>query len=184
MLKGRKSAVGLDIGGACIKALEITRDKYDYVITGYGQIEVQNEAERPDAIRELFNQCRFRTKKVVDFRRIGGGIVGIKGNPRFAGSGVLGSTTEPPQIVLSNYRNNTSGVFIIGLTALKLPYLGGTLIPNLDIVVSLFGSGADIKIDASGLKNVTLPNLWVQAFYIDAAAQQGVSATSGYRILL
>lgn len=65
MLKGRKSAVGLDIGGACIKALEITRDKYDYVITGYGQIEVQNEAERPDAIRELFNQCRFRTKKVV-----------------------------------------------------------------------------------------------------------------------
>ena len=126
----------------------------------------------------------FRTKKVVDFRRIGGGIVGVKGNPRFAGSGVLGSTTEPPQIVLSNYRNNTSGVFIIGLTALKFPYLGGTLIPNLDIVVPLFGTGADIKIDASGLKNVSLPNLWVQAFYIDVAAQQGVSATSGYRIIL
>ncbi|MFQ5504783.1 MAG: type IV pilus assembly protein PilM [Planctomycetota bacterium] len=65
MLKGRKSAVGLDIGGSCIKALEITRDKYDYIITGYGQIEVQNEAARPDAIHELFEQCRFRTKKVV-----------------------------------------------------------------------------------------------------------------------
>jgi len=65
MLKGRKSAVGLDIGGSCIKALEITRDKYDYIITGYGQIEVQNEAARADAIRELFQQCRFKTKKVV-----------------------------------------------------------------------------------------------------------------------
>ena len=65
MLKGRKSTVGLDIGGSCIKALEITRDKYDYIITGYGQIDVQNEAERGDAIRELFSQCKFRTKKVV-----------------------------------------------------------------------------------------------------------------------
>ena len=65
MLKGRKSAVGLDIGGSCIKALEITRDKYDYIITGYGQIDVQNESEKAEAIRELFAQCRFRTKKVV-----------------------------------------------------------------------------------------------------------------------
>lgn len=65
MLKGRKSAVGLDIGGSCIKALEITRDKYDYIITGYGQIDVQNETDRAEAIRELFAQCRFRTKKVV-----------------------------------------------------------------------------------------------------------------------
>lgn len=65
MLKGRKSAVGLDIGGACIKAVEITRDKYDYIITGYGQIDIQSEAERPDAIRDLFDQCRFRSNKVV-----------------------------------------------------------------------------------------------------------------------
>ncbi len=65
MLKGRKSVIGLDLGGSCIKALEITRDKYDYIITGYGQVEVQNEAARPEAIRELFDQCRFKTKKVV-----------------------------------------------------------------------------------------------------------------------
>ena len=65
MLKGRKSAVGLDIGGSCIKALEITRDKYDYIITGYGQVEIQNEAARADAIRDLFDQCRFKSKKVV-----------------------------------------------------------------------------------------------------------------------
>ncbi len=65
MLKGRKSVIGLDLGSSCIKAVEITRDKYDYIITGYGQIEVQNEAARPDAIRQLFDQCRFKSKKVV-----------------------------------------------------------------------------------------------------------------------
>ncbi len=65
MLKGRKSVIGLDLGGSCIKAVEITRDKYDYIITGYGQVEIQNEAARPEAIRELFEQCRFKTKKVV-----------------------------------------------------------------------------------------------------------------------
>jgi len=65
MLRGRKSAVGLDIGGSTIKAVEITRDKFDYIITGYGQIEVPNESARPEAIRELFNECRFKTKKVV-----------------------------------------------------------------------------------------------------------------------
>ena len=57
MLKGRKSAVGLDIGTSCIKAVEVTRDKYDYIITGFGKIEVQNDAGRPDAIAELFQEC-------------------------------------------------------------------------------------------------------------------------------
>lgn len=126
----------------------------------------------------------FRAKKVVEFRRIGGGIAGTKGNPNFKGSGILGSTAVPPKIVLSKYRNNTSGVFVIGLSPLKLPYLGGTLIPNLDVVVPLAGSGADITIDASSLKNVTVSSLWVQALYIDPVAVQGVSATSGFRIIL
>ncbi len=90
----------------------------------------------------------------------------------------------PPKIVLSNYRNNTSGVFVIGLSPLKLPYLGGMLIPNLDVVIPIAGSGADITIDASSLKNVTVSSLWVQTLYIDPVAVQGVSATSGFRIIL
>ncbi len=65
MLKQRKSIVGLDIGTSCIKAVELTREKYDHVITGYAQIDVHDEASRQDAIAELMAAARFRTKRVA-----------------------------------------------------------------------------------------------------------------------
>ena len=65
MLKQRKSIVGLDIGSHCIKAIELARDKYDHVITGYAQIEVSHEAARQDAIAELMREARFRSKRVA-----------------------------------------------------------------------------------------------------------------------
>lgn len=65
MLKQRKSIVGLDIGTSCIKAVELTREKYDYVITGYAQIDVHHEASRQDAIAELMAAARFRTKRIA-----------------------------------------------------------------------------------------------------------------------
>lgn len=65
MLKQRKSIVGLDIGTHCIKAIELARDKYDHVITGYAQIEVNNEAARHEAIAELMRAARFRSKRVA-----------------------------------------------------------------------------------------------------------------------
>lgn len=65
MLKQRKSVVGLDIGTASIKAVEITQDKYDHVITGYAQIDVPSEQARQEAIAELFRIGKFRTKRVA-----------------------------------------------------------------------------------------------------------------------
>lgn len=65
MLKQRNSIVGLDIGSSCIKAVEITQDKYDYVITGYSQVEVPDEQSRTDSVAELFRSANFRTKRVA-----------------------------------------------------------------------------------------------------------------------
>jgi len=65
MLKQRKSVVGLDIGTSCIKAVELTQDKYDYVITGYAQIDIPGEQARQEAIAELFRVGKFRTKRVA-----------------------------------------------------------------------------------------------------------------------
>lgn len=65
MLKQRKSIVGLDIGTSCIKAVELTREKYDHVVTGYAQVDVQNESARQDAIAELMRAAKFRTKRVA-----------------------------------------------------------------------------------------------------------------------
>ncbi len=65
MLKQRKSIVGLDIGTSCVKAVEITQDKYDYVITGYAQVEVPDEQSRQDAVAELFRVGKFCTRRVA-----------------------------------------------------------------------------------------------------------------------
>ena len=65
MLKQRKSIVGLDIGSSCIKAVELTREKYDRVITGYAQIDVPNEGARQEAIAELMRVAKFRSKRVA-----------------------------------------------------------------------------------------------------------------------
>lgn len=65
MLKQRKSIVGLDIGSSCIKAIELTREKYDHVITGYAQIDVHHESSRQEAIAELMAVAKFRTKRVA-----------------------------------------------------------------------------------------------------------------------
>ena len=64
MLKQRKSIIGLDLGTSCIKAVEITRDKFDYIITAYGQVDVPGEQARQDAIADLFHGGDFRTKRV------------------------------------------------------------------------------------------------------------------------
>jgi type IV pilus assembly protein PilM len=65
MLKQRKSIVGLDIGTSSIKAVEITQDKYDYIITAYGQIDIPGEQARRDAISDLFRGSGFHTKRIA-----------------------------------------------------------------------------------------------------------------------
>ncbi len=65
MLKQRKSIIGLDLGSSCIKAVEITQDKYDYIITAHSQMDIPGDAARADAISDLFRVGGFRTKRVA-----------------------------------------------------------------------------------------------------------------------
>ena len=63
--KKRKSLIGLDVGNDCIKAIEVSAEKGDFIITGYGQIDVPSEEARQDAILELLKTCSFRGKRVA-----------------------------------------------------------------------------------------------------------------------
>ena len=65
MLKQRRSIIGLDLGSSCVKAVEITQDKYDYIITAYSQVDIPGDAARADAISDLFRIGGFRTKRVA-----------------------------------------------------------------------------------------------------------------------
>ncbi len=65
MLKQRKSIIGLDIGSSSIKAVEITQDKFDYIITAFGQVDIPSESARFDAVNDLIKTGGFRTKRVA-----------------------------------------------------------------------------------------------------------------------
>lgn len=65
MLKQRKSIVGLDIGTSSIKAVEITQDKFDFIITAFAQVDIAGEQGRRDALNDLFKAGGFRTKRVA-----------------------------------------------------------------------------------------------------------------------
>lgn len=65
MLKQRKSIVGLDIGTSSIKAIEITQDKFEYIVTAFGQVDIAGEQARRDAVADLFRNGGFRTKRVA-----------------------------------------------------------------------------------------------------------------------
>ncbi len=55
--------IGLDIGSNCVKAVEMTQNGSEYLLTGYGQAELASEGSKPDAIVQATRG--FHTKSVV-----------------------------------------------------------------------------------------------------------------------
>jgi type IV pilus assembly protein PilM len=65
LFRTNRSVVGLDLGSSFYKAVELTRDKGDVILTGFARLEVTPETNRREAIGEVFRRGRFRTKRVV-----------------------------------------------------------------------------------------------------------------------
>lgn len=65
MFRKSKSIVGLDLGGQSVKAVEITLDGSEPVITGFSRAEIPAGGDRSEAIAQVFQKGRFKTKHVV-----------------------------------------------------------------------------------------------------------------------
>ena len=65
MFRRSKSIVGLDLGHQVVKAVEISLEGPEPVITGFAKAEVPAGADRAEAIAKVFQQGRFRSKNVV-----------------------------------------------------------------------------------------------------------------------
>lgn len=59
----KKSLLGVDIGTDSIKAVELTSNGGELVLTGYGQVEVPQGADPADALSDLLKACRFQSKR-------------------------------------------------------------------------------------------------------------------------
>jgi type IV pilus assembly protein PilM len=60
-----RSIIGLDIGSKFIKALELTKSKDTYVITGYAHAELQVQDSIPNVLSDLFSRAGFQSRRVV-----------------------------------------------------------------------------------------------------------------------
>jgi type IV pilus assembly protein PilM len=60
-----KSIVGLDLGSQVIKAVEITLEGPEPVVTGFARVEVPPGGDRAQALAEVFKRGRFRSRQVV-----------------------------------------------------------------------------------------------------------------------
>lgn len=65
MFKKSKSVVGLDLGSHVVKAVEITMEGVDPVLTGFARVEVPPGSDRKTAIAQIFERGAFRSRNVV-----------------------------------------------------------------------------------------------------------------------
>ncbi|QDU68802.1 Competence protein A [Planctomycetes bacterium Pla86] len=65
LFRRAKSVIGLDLGSQALKAVEITMDGPEPVITGFARIELPPEGERAEAVAELLSKGEFRSKQVA-----------------------------------------------------------------------------------------------------------------------
>ena len=65
MFRRGKSVVGLDLGSQVIKAVEITLEGPEPVVTGFSRVEIPQGGSREEALAEVFRKGRFRSKSVV-----------------------------------------------------------------------------------------------------------------------
>ena len=62
-----KSMVGLDIGASSVKAVELTQQGRDTVVTGFGRVEIppDDAGAKIQAIQDLLREGGFKSKRVV-----------------------------------------------------------------------------------------------------------------------
>ena len=65
MFRKSKSIVGLDVGSTVVKAVELTLDGTEPVVTGFARVEIPPGGSLVEAVATAFSEGKFRTKQVV-----------------------------------------------------------------------------------------------------------------------
>lgn len=65
MFRKSKSVVGLDVGSTVVKAVELTLDGSEPVVTGFARVEIPPGGSQAEAVATAFTEGKFRTKQVV-----------------------------------------------------------------------------------------------------------------------
>ena len=65
MFRRSKSIVGLDLGSSVVKAIELSLEGPEPVITGFNRVEIAQGSNLDEAVEALLREGKFKSKKVV-----------------------------------------------------------------------------------------------------------------------
>jgi hypothetical protein len=116
------------------------------------------------------------------FVELGGGLAGNFA-PQLAGSGSL-AANGAFTLSFTNLPPGTVGPLFVGFSLLGATFKGGTLLPTPDVIINLNSGPGSLSIPASMPAGVPSNfSLYLQAWFPDAGAPQGASATNGEQLI-
>lgn len=120
---------------------------------------------------------------VTEWQDQGSAHPGSLGTPLLVGSGNL-APAGSFQLTLTGVQPNSAAILVVGLSDLSVPFLGGILVPNPDVVLGPLGTGAAGSIDFQANLTPDYPagtDLWFQFWTGDAGAVGGASGSNALR---
>ncbi|MHC4846352.1 MAG: lytic polysaccharide monooxygenase [Planctomycetota bacterium] len=117
------------------------------------------------------------------FTDLGNGLSGTHGIPQLVGEGTL-LVGDPVTLDLTNALENSTTTLVIGLSQLGAPFKGGVMVPHPDVLVSGLPTDPAGELQLAGTWPAGIPSgvsLYFQHWVTDAAAPQGVSASTALR---
>lgn len=103
--------------------------------------------------------------------------------PEFSATGTL-LAGAPVKLTLAEAAPLAPTALVIGLSQLGVPFKGGTMVPNPDLVLGGFVTAADSSLSLASTWPAGLPsgtNLWFQAWVADAAGPKGFAASNALK---
>jgi hypothetical protein len=117
------------------------------------------------------------------FNDLGNGLAGTNGTPVLAGSGSL-APGAPMGLTLTNALPNSSTTLVIGLISILLPFKGGVLVPNPDLVIFGLPTGPAGTLALNGTWPASIPSnvsFFFQHWVADPGGPAGFAASNGLK---
>jgi hypothetical protein len=166
--------VGLDLGSQVVKAVEITLEGPEPVVTGFARVEIPPGADRNEAVAEVLRRGKFRARQVVT---------------SVAGQSVVVRYVQMPKMSEAEYERSGRGRSLHALRALErhgLPAAQAALgqVRRVHAEQGRDHAGAARRLQAAGDRQqvkLVIDNLTPIAIDVDALRRQRVGAVQRAR---
>jgi hypothetical protein len=133
--------------------------------------------------RTMSGTFHFQIGDPEPWESVGHALAGTHGEPLLVGTGSL-IGGAPLTLAVSQARENTLAVGVVGFSNLNLPLLGGVLVPTPEVLLNGLATDANGNLVYGTTWPVGMPaglDVYCQFWLLDPAGPQGFAASNGVR---